>query len=217
MKLWKFGRILETGTDSWLRSVDQERLPFAWNFRVGFWGQMEQFNFSGKNGSKYDAVPFVKNAPVELGRLGWLVPRFTKSSTTGEIMFLDMVLFFKALNGLVDIDSVALPTLRNIPRITRSTSNEAVTYIPKKCKTVTYQRSFFIRSTRVWNVLPQQLRSTTINLQAFRKSLLDYYFLALTNVYDQDDTRTWKSICTKCNTARDLSHATYCCVWVLPC
>ena len=95
MKLWKFGWILETGTDSWLRSVDQERLPFAWNFQVGFWGQMEQFNFSGKNGSKYDAVPFVKSAPVELGRLGWLVPRLTKSSTVGEIMlqvrFLQMV------------------------------------------------------------------------------------------------------------------------------
>ena len=43
-----------------------ERLPFAWNFRVGFLGQMEP---SGK-----DAVPFVKNDPVELGRLGRLVP-----------------------------------------------------------------------------------------------------------------------------------------------
>ena len=74
MKLWKFGRILETGTDSWLRSVDQERLPFAWNFRVGFWGQMEWFISSVKNGSKYDAVPFVKNDPIELGRLGRLVP-----------------------------------------------------------------------------------------------------------------------------------------------
>ena len=62
---------------------------------MGFWGQMEQFNFSGKNGSKYDAVPLVKNAPVELGRLGRLVPRLTKSSTVGEIMlqvrFLQMV------------------------------------------------------------------------------------------------------------------------------
>ena len=48
-----------------------ERLPFAWNFRVGFLGQMEP---SCKNGSKYDAVPFVKNDPVELGRLGRLVP-----------------------------------------------------------------------------------------------------------------------------------------------
>ena len=30
----------------------QERLPFAWNFRVGFLGQMEQFISSGKNRSK---------------------------------------------------------------------------------------------------------------------------------------------------------------------
>ena len=44
--------------------------PFAWNFQVGFLGQMEQFISSGKNGSKYDAVPFVKNNPVELSRLG---------------------------------------------------------------------------------------------------------------------------------------------------
>ena len=49
--------------------LDTEHLPFAWNFRVGFLGQMEQFISSGKNGSKYDAVPFVKNDPVELGRL----------------------------------------------------------------------------------------------------------------------------------------------------
>ena len=73
----------------------KERLPFAWNLRVGFLGQMERFISSGKNRSKYDAVPFVKNDPVELGRLGRLVPRFTKSSTVDERMarvrFLQMV------------------------------------------------------------------------------------------------------------------------------
>ena len=37
-------------------------------------------------------VPFVKNDPVELGRLGRLVPRFTKSSTEGERM--TRVIFF---------------------------------------------------------------------------------------------------------------------------
>ena len=62
---------------------------------MGFLGQMEQFISSGKNGSKYDAVPFVKNDPVELGRLGRLVPKFTKLSTVGERMarvrFLQMV------------------------------------------------------------------------------------------------------------------------------
>ena len=56
---------------------------------------MKQFISSGKNGPKYDAVPFVKNDPVELGKLGRLVPRFTKSSTVSERMarvrFLQMV------------------------------------------------------------------------------------------------------------------------------
>ena len=41
---------------------------------MGFLGQMERFISSVKNGSKYDAVPFVKNDPIELGRLGRLVP-----------------------------------------------------------------------------------------------------------------------------------------------
>ena len=62
---------------------------------MGFLRQMEQFISFGKNGSKYDAVPFVITDPVELGRLGRLVPRFTKSSTVGERMarvrFLQMV------------------------------------------------------------------------------------------------------------------------------
>ena len=49
-------------------------LTFAWNFRVGFLGQMEQLISSVKNGSKYDAVPFVINNPIELSRLGRLVP-----------------------------------------------------------------------------------------------------------------------------------------------
>ena len=52
---------------------------------MGFLGQMGRFISSGKSGSKYDAVPFVKNIPVELGRLGRLVPGFTKLSTLGEI------------------------------------------------------------------------------------------------------------------------------------
>ena len=65
------------------------------SFGRDFLGQMEQFISSGKNGSKYDAVPFVKNDPVELGRLGRLVPGFTKLLTMGERMaqvrFLQMV------------------------------------------------------------------------------------------------------------------------------
>ena len=65
---------------------EQERLPFAWNFRVGFLGHMEQYISCGKNGSKYNAVPFVKIYPIELSRLGRVVPRFTMwGNGTSEI------------------------------------------------------------------------------------------------------------------------------------
>ena len=64
---------------------------FGWDFL----GQIEQYISCGKTGSKYNALPFVKINPVEVGRLGQLVPRFTKSSTVGERMarvgFLQMV------------------------------------------------------------------------------------------------------------------------------
>ena len=39
--------------------VYNECIPFTWNFWVGFLGQMEQYISCSKNGSKYDAVPFV--------------------------------------------------------------------------------------------------------------------------------------------------------------
>ena len=64
---------------------------FGWDFL----GQIEQYISCGKTGSKYNALPFVKINPVDLGRLGRLVPRFTKLSTVGERMaqvgFLQMV------------------------------------------------------------------------------------------------------------------------------
>ena len=66
-----------------VKRCDHEGLPFAWKFWEGFFGT---FISSGKNGSKYDAVPSVKNDPVELGRLGRLVPGLTKSLTVGERM-----------------------------------------------------------------------------------------------------------------------------------
>ena len=69
-----------------------ERLPFVWNFRVGFLGQMEQYIYAC---SIRCYTRFVKNDPDELGRLGRVVPRFTKSSAVGERMarvrFLQMV------------------------------------------------------------------------------------------------------------------------------
>ena len=60
------------------------------------------FGTNGTVYSKYDAVPFVKSDPVKLGRLGRLVPRFTKLSTVSERMarvrFLQMVQLIRVIS-----------------------------------------------------------------------------------------------------------------------
>ena len=83
--------------------------------------------------------------------------------------FLDIVFFYKAVNNLVFIDSEALPATRQSTRSTRSSSSNAITYIPKRSRTVTYQRSLFIRAcrTRTCNVLPAELRISHISLASF--------------------------------------------------
>ena len=70
--------------------------------------------------------------------------------------FLDIVFFYNAVNNLVFKDSEALPATRQSTRSTGSSSSNAITYISKRSRTVTYQRSFFIRACRTWNVLPSE-------------------------------------------------------------
>ena len=97
-------------------------------------------------------------------------------------------------------------------RVTRSTSNSGtLLFRPRKCKSQTFQRSYFIRVTRVWNTLPEEMRQRHISLSQFKNMLLKYYDSALRNNYCVDDPRTWKSICPKCNIARNLSGSLTCC------
>ena len=76
--------------------------------------------------------------------------------------FLDTVFFYKAVNNLVFVDCEALPVTRRLTRFTRSSSSNAITYIPTQSRTATYQRSIFIRACRTWNVLPDELRTNHI-------------------------------------------------------
>ena len=78
--------------------------------------------------------------------------------------FLDIVFFFKAVHNLVFIDKEAPPATRRSMRSTKSSSSNAITYIPKWSRIVTYQRSLFICACHTWNVLPAELRTSHISL-----------------------------------------------------
>ena len=127
--------------------------------------------------------------------------------------YLDMVFFFKSVTGLVKVNPTVIPTRCVLSRATRSSSNTNVTlFVPKKCKTTTYQRSFFIRTVRIWNALADDIGlSETISLSLFKAHLLSYYKQSLCKSYDPEDPRSFKSICTSCNKARNLIRNIDCC------
>lgn len=126
--------------------------------------------------------------------------------------YLDLTFFFKAVTGLVYVSSDVLPQPLIPSRVTRSTSNSnTLLFRPRKCKSVTFQRSYFNRVTRVWNTLPEEIRQRHMTLSRFKNMLQKYYFKSVVTNFSADDVRTWKTICSKCNTARTLSGSLTCC------
>ena len=123
--------------------------------------------------------------------------------------FLDVMFFYKAISGLVLASSDVLPELS---RVTRSSADSSVlAFRPRQCKTSTFQRSFFIRTPRTYNTLPDELRRKDLSLTFFKSKLLQHYHDTVKNVYDINDARTWKSVCSKCNAPRKLVQPLMCC------
>ena len=126
--------------------------------------------------------------------------------------YLDIMFFFKAINNLITIDPSILPTPHVPQRTTRSSATtDVLSFRPKKCRTVTYQRSFFVRTCRIWNVMPQSLRRSGVSLGEFKHNLMAYYYAAVAVSFDPEDPRSWKSICLQCNQPHDLSNNLVCC------
>ncbi len=121
--------------------------------------------------------------------------------------FLDLVLFFKIVHNLVKINPEYMPSQYIPTRTTRTTSNPNLFYFyPKRCKTLTFQRPFFSRTCRIWNLLPDEMRRKDITLLMFRGMLKQFYHTAACTILNSDDPRTWKSVCLICNSARIFSN-----------
>ena len=96
-------------------------------------------------------------------------------------------------------------------RVTRSSSTTELLFRPQKCKTTTFQKSYFSRATRVWNCLPTNLRQPNMLLSTFKRLLWNYYLEALHSCYGAEDPKTWKSVCLNCNSCRSLNSVINCC------
>lgn len=125
--------------------------------------------------------------------------------------YLDMVYFFKITHELVNIHPSLRPTTRT-SRPTRSSTSNSPKYVVPKCRTVTFQRSYIIRATRVWNNLVDELKLDTDSLSSFKSIMFKYYISSLHTCYNVDDPRSYKTICPKCNCVRSLTTPISCCM-----
>ena len=115
--------------------------------------------------------------------------------------YLDLVYTFKCLVNNSDGNI----SIRVSTRTTRNCNpDNGILLNVAKCRTVSYQNSFYVRAPSVWNILPCKIRDTTRSLATFKTLLLNYYFNLLKSIYNPDNPRTFKSVCVKCHSTRPL-------------
>ncbi|CAB4045845.1 Hypothetical predicted protein, partial [Paramuricea clavata] len=79
-------------------------------------------------------------------------------------------------------------------RETRSTNaTNGILLEAAKCKTVSYQKSFYVRVANVWNTLPCLIKETNETVVSFKFSLMQHYKDLPKEIYNPEDPRTFKS------------------------
>ena len=86
--------------------------------------------------------------------------------------YLDLVYLFKCVLSSSDHNISIKASVRE--RRSSNTNNSILLNVAK-CRTVSYQTSFYIRSAKVWNNLPSFIRDTTKSLASFKHAILKYY------------------------------------------
>ena len=116
-----------------------------------------------------------------------------------------MVFFLKAVTGRVEINATVTFRIHGSTRTSRHTSNLDITlFLIKHYKTTTFQRSFFNRTSRIWNALATDLGlSVACYLSSFKAVLYSYYKQVLIASYIPDNPCSFKSICLTCNAAHN--------------
>ena len=115
---------------------------------------------------------------------------------------------FKIITDITYVDKNIVPKVKKTRRSTRSGYNtDGIIVLEEQL----YRTSTYTRSRRVWNRLPNEMRRNSISLATFKTLLKQYYSNVLNLCYDTEDARTWKTVCVKCNTARNLLTAPSCC------
>ena len=109
--------------------------------------------------------PVVSTKP----RKGWTLPLCYWHE------LLDLVYFYKATHNMIYLDPSVVTFVRECARRTLISVTSSQSFVPKKCRTCTFQKSFFIRTSRIWNLLITRLDLDNVTFENFKSVLYSYY------------------------------------------
>ena len=115
--------------------------------------------------------------------------------------YLDIVYLYKMLVSSQDRNI----QIKTTCRVTRENSGTAqITLHIPRANTLTFQNSFYCRSSRTFNGLPSVLRQSNLSIDQFKCNLFNHYQKMTEEIYDIGVPQTFKTICVKCHSCRPL-------------
>jgi hypothetical protein len=98
----------------------------------------------------------------------------------------DLVFFYKALYGLIDLNINDYVTFVSHGR-TRLIQNPSIMLKPNFCKTTTFQASYFNRIVKLWNLICTVAPfSCFSSVSTFKTFVIKFYFSLLSSIFDID-------------------------------
>jgi hypothetical protein len=118
----------------------------------------------------------------------------------------DLCFLYKCLHGFNDLNILEMTPLReNLALDTRINQDNFRLKVPQ-FRTETSARFFTNRIVKIWNTLPEDIRTTICTnkkILPFKNKLLSYYFSKLSTSFNDNNTCTWVSNC-RCAACRPL-------------
>jgi hypothetical protein len=138
-----------------------------------------------------------------------LIFTWSKSFSSGKCWILEVWNghFLRFHSEILQREQQKIVWFKNFTR-----NNCSLGYVVPECKTSQFQKSYFVRTVKLWNSLPTSTRCLS-SAACFRSALYHHYKSALDSTFDCDNISTWKSVCPKCLFTRDLTSSSYrqCC------
>jgi hypothetical protein len=169
-------------------------------------GDLELLEGVQRRATKYILNDYTSNYKTRLRNLSLLPLSFLRE-------YYDLCFFYCCIHGIYDINISNIIPFTNLTnddldvipdRMPTRSSTDRLRLSTPRCNTETARHFFTKRIVKLWNGLPEQIRSIPAvdkHIRQFKHSILEHLVLTFLAKFDSENTCTWVSYC-ECSRCR---------------